>query len=58
MIQNIIIIIILAACGWFIGRRIYANLKGTQQGCGCGCSGCDEDIVSSCQTTDYKSESE
>jgi hypothetical protein len=44
MWQNIIIFIIIAACLFFIGRRIRRQLKGsTGGGCGCsgGCGGCD-----------------
>jgi len=52
MLQNIIIITVLIICAWFVGRRIYTNISGTKKGsgCNCGCSGCDPDLVSTCQT--------
>jgi hypothetical protein len=59
MIQNSIIAIILVACALYIGRRVYNNIKGSQQGCGCGCScsGCGPDVVSSCHPDEKKSSS-
>ena len=43
MWQNIIIIFIIVACLFFIGRRIRRQLNGSKTGCGCsgGCGGCD-----------------
>jgi hypothetical protein len=56
MIQNIIIIVILIGCAFYIGRRMYNNLRNSKTGggCGCSCSGCDPDFVSTCnlQSTD------
>lgn len=39
MWQNIILIFIIAACMFFIGRRIRRQLGGYKTGCGCSCSG-------------------
>lgn len=41
MWQDIILIFIIAACMFFIGRRIRRQLSGNKTGCGCSCSGCD-----------------
>lgn len=43
MWQNIILIFIIVACLFFIGRRIRSQLKGNNSGCGCsgGCGGCN-----------------
>ncbi|OGQ85995.1 MAG: hypothetical protein A2512_08975 [Deltaproteobacteria bacterium RIFOXYD12_FULL_56_24] len=43
MWQNIILIFIIVACLFFIGRRIRSQLKGSNSGCGCsgGCGGCN-----------------
>jgi len=51
MIQNIIITVILVACAFYIGRRLYSNLRGSNKGCGCGCScsDCGPDISSTCK---------
>ena len=40
MWQNIILIFIIAACLFFIGRRILSQLKGGKSGCSCsgGCA--------------------
>ena len=40
MWQNIIIIFIIVACMFFIGRRIRRQLGGSKTGCGSGCSDC------------------
>ncbi len=50
MIQNIVIILILAACAWFIGRRFCRTFRDSGRGnsCGCGCSGCDPKTASTC----------
>ena len=45
MWQNIIIFLIIAACLFFIGRRIRRQLDGSKTGCGCSCSGCDNPSV-------------
>lgn len=42
MWQNIIILLIIVACMFFIGRRIRSQLGGSKTGCGCSCSGCDD----------------
>ena len=42
MWQDIILIFIIAACMFFIGRRIRRQLDGHKTGCGCSCSGCDD----------------
>ena len=59
MIQNSIIIIIVIACAWFIGKRFYNSLRRSQQkgGCDCSCSGCGPDVISSCQPSDNESDS-
>lgn len=43
MWDTILIILIVAACAFFIGRRFYRQFTGRQSGCGCGCGsgGCD-----------------
>lgn len=41
MVENIIILIIVCVCAFFIGRKFYRQLKGKTPSCGCGCSGCD-----------------
>ena len=41
MWQNIIILFIIVACMFFIGRRIRRQLSGSKTGCGGTCSGCD-----------------
>ena len=56
--QNIIIILIVALCAFFVGRRFYGNFrsrKGT--GCGCSCSGCGPDMASICHP-DKKSDTQ
>lgn len=40
MWQNIIVFIIIAACLFFIGRRIRRQLDGNKTGCGSSCGGC------------------
>ena len=52
MWQNIIIFFIIAACMFFIGRRIRRQLGGSKTGCGCSCSGCDNtpEKTKSCKT--------
>lgn len=52
--QNLLIILIVAVCVYFIGRRLYNNLKTSQSGCGCGCScsGCGPEISSACKQKD------
>lgn len=42
MWQNIIILLIIVACMFFLGRRIRRQLGGSKTGCGCSCSGCDD----------------
>jgi hypothetical protein len=42
MWQDIILILIIAACMFFIGRRIRRQLGENKTGCGCSCSGCDD----------------
>ena len=43
MWQNLIILFIIVACMFFIGRSIRRQLSGSKTGCGgCGgCGGCD-----------------
>ncbi len=52
MWQNIIIIFIIVACGFFIGRRIFRQLSGKQSGCDCSCKGCNDQSTQSdtCKT--------
>lgn len=46
MWQNIILFFIIAACMFFIGRRIRRQLSGNKTGCGCSCSGgCNADAT-------------
>jgi len=42
MWQNIIILFIIVACMFFLGRRIRRQLSGNKTGCSCNCSGCDD----------------
>ncbi|MBA3002570.1 MAG: FeoB-associated Cys-rich membrane protein [Desulfurivibrio sp.] len=42
MWQNIIIIFIIAACLFFIGRRVFRQFTGKQTGCGGSCGGCKD----------------
>jgi hypothetical protein len=48
--QTIIVLIIVAVCAFFVGRRFYRNFKKTKpgSGCGCDCSGCGPDVTSTC----------
>jgi len=57
MWQDIIIIFIIAACMFFIGRRIRRQLGGSKTGCGCSCSGCDDPSAKtkSCKTKTTRS---
>ncbi|MHB1014457.1 MAG: FeoB-associated Cys-rich membrane protein [Desulfurivibrionaceae bacterium] len=41
MWQNIILLFIIAACIFFIGRRLFRQLTGRQSGCSCSCKGCN-----------------
>lgn len=52
MWQNLIILCIIVACMFFIGRRIRRQLSGSKPGCGCTCSGCDDQSAKtkSCET--------
>ncbi|GAB4334239.1 MAG: hypothetical protein Kow0089_03340 [Desulfobulbaceae bacterium] len=54
MIQNIIIVVILAGCALYVGRRFYTNLRNNRSGCGCGadCTKCGPDLVSLCSSPD------
>ncbi len=58
MIQNIIIIIIVIACAFYIGRRTYNNFRNSKTGCGCGssCSDCGPDILSNCKPNNTDSD--
>lgn len=47
MWQNIILVLIIAACAFFIGRRLVRQLTGRQPGCGCSCKGCNDTSASS-----------
>jgi hypothetical protein len=47
--QTVIVIIIVAACALFIGRRFYNNLRKSKSGCNCSCSGCGPEMQASCQ---------
>jgi len=53
MWDNILLILIVAACAFFIVRRIVRQLSGKRQGCGCSCSGCDDKSSADgpCKTT-------
>lgn len=42
MVENIIIVIIVAWCAFYIIRKFYKQAKGGKSSCGCGCTGCDE----------------
>lgn len=42
MWQNIILVFIIAACIFFIGRRLFRQLTGRQSGCSCSCKGCND----------------
>lgn len=56
--QNIIIILIIALCAFFVGRRFYRGLgKSSKSGCGCSCSGCGPDMASICHP-DKKSDTQ
>ena len=41
MLENIIIAIIVGICAFFIGRKMYRQLKGMESGCGGSCTECD-----------------
>ncbi|MHB8790092.1 MAG: FeoB-associated Cys-rich membrane protein [Desulfobulbaceae bacterium] len=52
--QNIIIILIVAVCTFFVGRRLFRGFgksakSGCGPGCGCSCSGCGPDLSSICR---------
>ena len=48
--QNIIIILIVAVCAFFVGRRLFRSFgKTAKSGCGCRCSGCGPDLSSICR---------
>lgn len=53
MWQNIIIICVIVACAFFIGRRIFRQLTGRQSGCSCSCKGCSDSSAASdsCKVT-------
>lgn len=40
--QTIIVILIVAAAAFFVGRKFYRGFRG-EEGCGCGCEGSCED---------------
>ena len=48
--QHIIILLIVALCAFFVGRRLYRSLGKSDKGCGCSCdcSGCGPKLVSIC----------
>lgn len=52
MWQNILILFIIVACFFFIGRRTYRQLKGSQASCGDGCNCCNNSSVKTkgCET--------
>jgi hypothetical protein len=48
--QHIIIILIVALCAFFVGRRLFRSFdKSAKSGCGCGCSGCGPDLSATCR---------
>ncbi|MHB8809212.1 MAG: FeoB-associated Cys-rich membrane protein [Desulfobulbaceae bacterium] len=48
--QHFIILLVVALCAFFLGRRLYRSLgKSSQSGCGCSCSGCGPKLVSICR---------
>ncbi len=56
MWQNIIILLIIVACMFFLGRRIRSQLGGNKTGCGCSCSGCGDKSAKTegCATKDTR----
>lgn len=46
--QHIIILLIVALCAFYVGRRLYRSLGKSDKGCGCSCSGCGPKLVSIC----------
>lgn len=46
MLENTLIIVIVAMAAFFVGRRFRNSFKVNKSGgCGCGCSGCDSGIT-------------
>ena len=60
IMETFLVILIIALCGAWFGRRIFKQLqatgkKGQGVDCGCGCSGCDtpqQTMNSSCCSAD------
>ncbi|HHO49080.1 MAG TPA: FeoB-associated Cys-rich membrane protein [Desulfobacteraceae bacterium] len=59
LMQHILIVLIVALCAVYIGRRLYRNIRRTDNGCGCGCScsGCETDIPSFCPSKKHSDQS-
>lgn len=57
--QQIFVILIIALCAVYVGRRLYRNIKKADKGCGCGCScsGCEPDIFSTCPSNKHSDHS-
>ncbi|MGD9609494.1 MAG: FeoB-associated Cys-rich membrane protein [Desulfovibrionaceae bacterium] len=41
MFDTLVVLVIVAAAGWYVFRRFVAVGRGKGGGCGCGCSGND-----------------
>lgn len=54
MVQNIIVGIIVVACIIWLGRSVYRQVKGADEGsgCGCSCTGCGPDEHATCTHED------
>ena len=49
--QNLLILLIVLLCAFFVGRRLYRGLgKSPKSGCGCSCdcTGCGPELTSIC----------
>jgi|GEM_PF-4424393 len=55
MFETMVVVAIVAVCGWYVGRRFLRQLKGRTPDCGCGCSGCQtaEDPSSCAGSADF-----